>query len=202
MPSPLKLRQRLKRAMGRGAPPPSEPPSGSAPAPVKPAQKAAETSTPVKASAAASAEPVVSAEVPAASEATVAGEAAAAPLKVAPPAGTVARPSRAQALAAAKASKADDAAGSNAAGTNKVSQEKIEKHRKKTRKGVLKWLDEQEGGEASMKDMHDFSERRYFVSHKPFSDLMEYLIDNVLITFDHGAGIATITDDGRDFYKS
>ena len=175
MPSPLNLRSRLKRALGKGAPPPSEPPSASEP-----------VSKP---------KPAAPAAPPPAARTTPAPEATPVPA-VAAPVGSVARPPRARKAAASSAAPADKA------GTKKVSPEKIAKHRKKTRKGVLKWLDEQEGGEASMKDMHDYSERRFFVSHKPFSDLMEYLIDNVLITFDHGAGIATITDDGRDFYKA
>lgn len=69
-------------------------------------------------------------------------------------------------------------------------------HFEKTRRGVLRFIDEQ-GGEAGLGEMHDHSERRYFVGHKRFSDLMEGLIEEALITYDHAEGRATLTDAGR-----
>ena len=45
---------------------------------------------------------------------------------------------------------------------------KAAKHVERTRVAMLKFVIEQ-GGEASMADMHELSERRYFIGHKRFS---------------------------------
>ncbi|NOY25131.1 MAG: hypothetical protein GXP62_04580 [Oligoflexia bacterium] len=76
-------------------------------------------------------------------------------------------------------------------------QAKIDRHRIKTRAGLLKWLGQQDEGQASMADMHDYTERRFFVAHRGFSDLMEQLTDQGLIDFDPEGGLCTITDAGR-----
>jgi len=75
---------------------------------------------------------------------------------------------------------------------------KVAKHFEKTRKAVLKKLAE-EGGEAELAVLHDYSERRYFIAHKKFSDLMEGLVAEELLLFDHGTGMATLTDGGRAY---
>lgn len=80
-------------------------------------------------------------------------------------------------------------------------QAKIAKHREKTRKGVLKKLDEL-GGESELADLHDFSERRYFVAHRGFSELMEGLVAEGLLLFDHATNTATITEAGRAYHAS
>jgi hypothetical protein len=67
-------------------------------------------------------------------------------------------------------------------------EEKQKRHWDKTRKGVLKWLDEQ-GGSASMKDMHDFSERKFFIAHRSFSRLMEELTEDGTVTYDATTGV-------------
>jgi hypothetical protein len=77
-------------------------------------------------------------------------------------------------------------------------QEKAAAHFEKTRKAVLKLVVEK-GGTAQMAEMHDYSERRYFIGHKRFSDLLEGLIGEGLVTFDHTAMVATITDAGRGY---
>ena len=79
-----------------------------------------------------------------------------------------------------------------------ISDEKIAKHLAKTRKGVLSWLNKQ-GGSSPMADMHDYSERRYFVAHRKFSDLMEGFLEDELITFERSTGITALTDTGRQF---
>ena len=53
------------------------------------------------------------------------------------------------------------------------------------------------GGQAPLGDLHDFSERRYFIAHRKFSDLMEGVVAEGLVDFDHAAGVATLTDRGR-----
>ena len=62
-------------------------------------------------------------------------------------------------------------------GRKPISEEKVQKHLAKTRKGVLKMVLEK-GGSATLAEMHDFSERRYFIAHKKFSELMEGLVDD------------------------
>ena len=79
-------------------------------------------------------------------------------------------------------------------------QARQQKHLAKAQKGVLKKLDEL-GGTAQMKDLHDFSERRYFIAHRGFSRMMEFYVDEGLIRFDHDAGTCTLTDAGRAFYS-
>ncbi|MBL8615453.1 MAG: hypothetical protein JNM72_07585 [Deltaproteobacteria bacterium] len=61
---------------------------------------------------------------------------------------------------------------------------------------MLKLLIEK-GGTAGLGELHDHSERRYFIGHKKFSDMMEGLVAAGLIDFDHGAGQAQITAAGR-----
>ena len=56
-------------------------------------------------------------------------------------------------------------------------------------------------GEATLAEMHDFSERRYFIAHKKFSDLMESMIEEGQIDYDHGEGRATLTDKGKAYVE-
>ena len=75
---------------------------------------------------------------------------------------------------------------------------KAAKHFERTRVAMLKFVIEQ-GGQASMADMHELSERRYFIGHKRFSDLMEGIVGEGLIDFDHASGVAQITDAGAAY---
>ena len=75
---------------------------------------------------------------------------------------------------------------------------KAAKHFEKTRVTMLKFVVDQ-GGTASLADMHERSERRYFIGHKRFSLLMEGLVEEELIDFDHATGVATITADGQAY---
>ncbi|MFM2247621.1 MAG: hypothetical protein RL071_3695, partial [Pseudomonadota bacterium] len=77
-----------------------------------------------------------------------------------------------------------------------VAAEKAAKHLEKTRRAMLKLLIEK-GGTAGLGELHDHSERRYFIGHKKFSDMMEGLVAEGLIHFDHSAGQAEITAAGR-----
>ena len=76
--------------------------------------------------------------------------------------------------------------------------EKAAKHFEKTRVAMLKFIVDH-GGEASMADMHARSESRYFIAHKRFSDLMEGIVDEGLIDFDHDTGMASITTSGEKY---
>ena len=77
-------------------------------------------------------------------------------------------------------------------------QEKAAKHLLRTRKGVLKFVVDQ-GGTASLADMHQHSEMRYFVGHQKFSQMMEALIAEGLLDYSHADGTGAITDAGRDY---
>ncbi len=92
----------------------------------------------------------------------------------------------------------EGAASTAAAGAapKKIDPDKKRMARLKAKKAVLQFLIK-EGGEANMAAMHDFSERRYFVAHKAFSDLMEEFLAEELIDFDDDSYQATITAEGR-----
>lgn len=87
-----------------------------------------------------------------------------------------------------------------AAAKSPIDEEKIRKHREKTKKGVLKHLS-QKGGSTSLAELHDYSEKRFFVAHRAFSSLMEEVVDEGLILWDATSGIATLTDAGRALLK-
>ena len=77
---------------------------------------------------------------------------------------------------------------------------KFEKILSKAKVGVLKHvLDTSAEGRMSMADMHDHSERRYFIAHRSFSDLMETWIGEGLVAYDAETGTVTVTDAGRAF---
>lgn len=82
----------------------------------------------------------------------------------------------------------------------RVRQEKAAKHLLRTRKGVLKFVIDQ-GGTASLADMHQHSEMRYFVGHQKFSQMMEALISEGLLDYSHADGTGAITDAGRDYIR-
>jgi hypothetical protein len=79
---------------------------------------------------------------------------------------------------------------------------KFEKIVAKAKVGVLKHvLDTSPEGRMSMADMHDHSERRYFIAHRSFSDLMEMWIGEGLVTYDAETGAVAVTDAGRLFVE-
>ena len=78
-----------------------------------------------------------------------------------------------------------------------VAEQRRLAHWEKTRTGVLGFVHEQ-GGRASLRDVHDYSERRYFIAHQSFSRLMEELTDGELLEFDFDSGMATLTTTGRE----
>ena len=81
---------------------------------------------------------------------------------------------------------------------NDVQAAKIAKHFEKTRRAMLKFLEDHDGT-SHLKEMHDLSERRYFIAHRRFSDLMESLVDDGLIEFDHAKNEASLTVQGREY---
>ena len=86
-------------------------------------------------------------------------------------------------------------------GPKPISEEKVRKHMLKTRKGVLKMIIDS-GGSSTLGEMHDYSERRYFVAHQKFSKLMESLIAEGQIDYDAAESLATITETGKAFVEA
>ncbi len=78
---------------------------------------------------------------------------------------------------------------------------KILKHRRRTKKALLKLTVEQ-GGKASLGDLHELGERRYFIAHKAFSDLMEEMVAEGLFLYDWSSQEATITETGTQFLET
>ncbi len=149
-----RLKNRVRRVLGRTeAPSPRTPPRPAAATPVPP-----QTAAPV------------------------ASDAPPAPTAATPPAATLHR--------ADPPTKAPEPAVASDADA------KAARHFERTRRAVLRFIDEQ-GGVSSLADMHDYSERKYFIGHRRFSDLMETLLDEGLIEYDHASGEATLNDKGR-----
>lgn len=80
-----------------------------------------------------------------------------------------------------------------------VKAEKIEKARTRARKGVLKHIGAN-GGTMAMADAHDFSERRYFIAHRGYSDMMEWWLKEGYIRYEEG--IITVTEEGAAYAAS
>ncbi len=77
---------------------------------------------------------------------------------------------------------------------------KADDHTERTRVGLLKFVAD-EGGVASLADMHDHSAKTWFVAHIVFSRVMEGLTDEGLLSFDHDSATATLTDAGRAYIQ-
>lgn len=77
---------------------------------------------------------------------------------------------------------------------------KLREFFEKARKGVLRHIAEK-GGKLSMGEMHEYSMKKYFIQHQRFSQMMETFVDENLIDYDPGTGIATLTAKGNEFIK-
>jgi hypothetical protein len=85
----------------------------------------------------------------------------------------------------------------DAARKAKASPEDRQKaHWERTRRGILRFVADQ-GGRSALRELHDYSERTFFVAHVGFSRLMEELTGAGLLDYDHDTAIATITEAGR-----
>ena len=78
-----------------------------------------------------------------------------------------------------------------------VEDDKIAKHLERTKKGILKFI-VKKGGTSSLADMHDHSEKRFFIGHRKFSDLMETMIEEELLDYSWEKQEATITKTGKE----
>ena len=90
---------------------------------------------------------------------------------------------------------------SDSAQTPSEQDEKILKHRRRTKIALLK-LTVKSDGTASLGDLHDLAEKRYFIAHKAFSDLMEEMVAEGLFLYDWNAGEATLTELGREWVQN
>lgn len=79
--------------------------------------------------------------------------------------------------------------------------QKIAKHRTRTKVALLKKTVTL-GETASLGDLHDLAEKRYFIAHKAFSDLMEEMVEENLFLYDWGTQVATITDTGKEYIQT
>jgi hypothetical protein len=75
-------------------------------------------------------------------------------------------------------------------------EEKAAKHLIKTRKALLQKLKEADGA-LTLGELHDYSERRYFIGHKKFSDLFEAMVDQGVVDWDPQSATATLTERGH-----
>jgi hypothetical protein len=148
------------------------------------------------------------AAAPAAPPAAVAPSAAATPTPSAPPSAAaaptpsaaIARPASPSAAArAAPPSSTPTASAASAAPEDPAEKAaKVEKARNRARKGVLLHIDKQ-GGSLPMSDAHDYSERRFFIAHRGFSDMMGWWLESDYIRYEEG--VVHLTDSGRAFMK-
>ncbi len=69
---------------------------------------------------------------------------------------------------------------------------------KETRNGILKTL-ENKGGNAPMEILHGYSKLIHQVAHKEFSDVMEELVNDELVTFVNN--VFTLTNKGLKLAK-
>ena len=64
------------------------------------------------------------------------------------------------------------------------------------RQGLLKFI-AKKGGTIPMRDLHTHSLVFYQAGHQAFSELMEGLVGDGLVTYDDAAAVFALTDKGR-----
>lgn len=69
------------------------------------------------------------------------------------------------------------------------------------RQGLMKFL-AKKGGSLPMRELHTHSLVFYQAGHQAFSELMEGLVADGLVTFDEGASTFSLTDKGRAAIES
>ena len=117
------------------------------------------------------------------------------------PASATASPTTSPTASPAPPSAPSPAKASSSQAATPLSEDKVARHRERTRRGLLKKTLEA-GGTIGLGALHDHSERRFFVGHKAFSDMMEDLVREELLLFDWDAQEATVTDAGRQYLES
>ncbi|MFT5585014.1 MAG: hypothetical protein ACI9VR_002602 [Cognaticolwellia sp.] len=188
-----RIKDRIKRVMGRNPDPvpapqpprsapevrPDAPPAQAAPKPASAAPKPA-SAAPKPASAAP--KPASAAPKPAS-----AGAAPVGPVSRARPKGQRTPPPGAA---------PQTPTGKKPGAGKEISPDKMRKAVMRAKKGTMKFVKDA-GGNSELADMHDHSERRYFVGHRAFSRLMEEITEEGLLHFDSGTGMSTMTEKGE-----
>lgn len=75
--------------------------------------------------------------------------------------------------------------------TEEKKAQAAQKHLAKTKKGLVQKV-LQEGGKMSLPDIHSYSEQRFLIGHKKFSDLLEEMIAEELLCFSYDDGIISL----------
>jgi hypothetical protein len=163
-----------------------------APRPPTAAPPLVATATP--AAAASPTAPAASAAPPAASAKPAPPVAAATPTATPTATTLAASPTAAPPISAAAA--ADDEAAAEAKRLAKIRRAVL-----RAKKGTLKFLVDADGT-SDLASMHDHSERRYFIAHRGFSNLMEEMTGEGLVDYDHATGVATLLDPGRSWLEA
>lgn len=79
-----------------------------------------------------------------------------------------------------------------------ISPDKQRKAILRAKKGTLRFVQDK-GGVAHLGEMHDNSERRYFVAHRGFSRLMEEMTEEGLLDYDEATGESRLTPAGAQW---
>ena len=74
--------------------------------------------------------------------------------------------------------------------------DKISRHRRKARLGLLRFVAERDNS-VDLASLHNYSEMRYLIGHKSFSDLMEEMVADEVLLFDPNESQAHLTEKGR-----
>ena len=70
----------------------------------------------------------------------------------------------------------------------------------RARLGVLKFVSDR-GGSARLSDIHEFSEKKFFIAHQGFSRLMDGVVSEGLMDFDFSSNTASLTEAGRAWMR-
>ena len=70
----------------------------------------------------------------------------------------------------------------------------------RARAGVLKFVSDR-GGSARLSDIHEFSEKKFFIAHQGFSRLVDGMVSDGLMDFDFSSNTATLTEAGRAWVR-
>ena len=81
-------------------------------------------------------------------------------------------------------------------GKSDPTEDKVLRHRRKARLGLLRFVSEKDGC-VDLATLHKQSEMRYFIGHQSFSTLMEEMVEDGVFHFDWEESKAYLTEKGR-----
>lgn len=172
-----RIKDRLKRVMGRSPAPTPAPQPPPAPVEAKPAVSASPPPAP---------SPAAAPKPAAAAGATPVG-----PVSRARPKGQRKPP---------PGSAPQTPTGKKPGAGKAISPDKMRKAVLRAKKGTMKFVKDA-GGQSELADMHDNSERKYFVGHRAFSRLMEEITEEGLLHYDSGTGMSTMLEKGEEWIR-